>query len=55
MRSRLDDQAVELPSDVALEATDRFAAGLALGYPSLDVAAGAGIPTRSREDDGLQR
>jgi hypothetical protein len=42
------DEFVELACDVAFEAADRFASGLAFADASVDVGAGAQVPAKSR-------
>jgi hypothetical protein len=49
------DGLIELAGDGAFEATDGFAAGLALGDGSVEVVAGVGVPAQAGQDDGGER
>ena len=46
---------VELTGDVALEATDDFGLGLALGRSAFHVGLGRRVPLQSDEDNPVQR
>src|SRR3712207_2887446 len=49
------DELVDLSGDVAFEAADGFASGLAVGDAPVDVGACALVPAQPRYDDGVER
>lgn len=48
------DEPVDLACDVAFEAAECFATGLAFGDAPVDVAAGAGVPAETGQHDGVE-
>ncbi|GHE77163.1 hypothetical protein GCM10017778_73580 [Streptomyces vinaceus] len=48
------DEPVDLACDVAVEAAECFASGLAFGDASVDVVAGAGVPSETSRYAGVE-